>query len=67
MSSLEVIVRPFATQEVAFPRRYVLPNQRPTPPVRLQWGRNGGGKTMGASVSVNVSFYLDQQIVEKNQ
>jgi len=64
-AQFEDIVRPFAAQQVAYPTRYLLPNQRPTPPIRLQWGRNGGGKTMSGNTSLSISYYLGQKIVEK--
>lgn len=66
MSRIETVIRPFATREVSTPQRSLTPNQRPAPPVILQWGRSGRGKTMGGSYSLTVTYYLDQQVVEKS-
>jgi hypothetical protein len=64
--SVATIVRPAQAPRVSPAQAYVAPGQRSRPPVVLNWGRNGSGKTMSGSYSQTITFYMDQQVVEKS-
>lgn len=66
MREIAVVVNPIRADGASYPQRYLTPNQRSSPPLRLQWGRSGSGKTMGGSYSREKTFYLKQRIVEKS-
>lgn len=64
--SLETIVRPFQTPDFAPARPYFRPGKTGAPNVVLQFGRNGGGKTLNGSLSYSASFYMTQYVNEKS-
>jgi hypothetical protein len=63
--SLENIVRPFQTNDVAPPRPYFNAGQVGVPNVILRFGRSGQGKTFQGSFSSHQSTYMTQYVNEK--
>jgi hypothetical protein len=67
MSSLEQIIRPFQTGQVAPPQQYFQLGQVGVPPVVLRFGRSGQGRILNGSVSFHESVYMTQYVNEKAQ
>jgi len=65
--SLENIVRPFQTPDVAPAKPFFTPGKTGAANVILQCGRGGGGKTLNGSTSYSASFYMTQYINEKSE
>lgn len=63
--SLETIIRPLQTHEVAPPRPYFNAGQVGVPNVILQFGRSGQGKTFSGSFSSRETSYVTQYDNEK--
>src|SRR3954464_1218739 len=66
-TELESVIRPFESGRVSPSQTYYPAGQIGVPNVKLQYGRNGGGKTLSGSYSFNESFYLDHHEAEKEQ
>jgi len=64
--SIEAIVRPFETPDSAPARPYFTAGKAAPQPVRLQFGRGGGGKVFNGSASYSASFYMTQYTNEKS-
>ena len=65
--SLETIVRPFETQDVAPGRAFFSAGKAAPQNIILQCGRGGGGKTFNGSSASSASFYVTQYVNEKSQ
>lgn len=63
--SIESIVRPFQTPDVAPSKPFYNAAKAAPQTVRLQFGRGGGGKTFNGSFSYSASFYMTQYVNEK--
>ena len=63
--SIESIVRPFQTPDVAPARPFFTAGKAAPPNVILQLGRSGGGRTFNGSESYSASFYMTQYVNEK--
>lgn len=65
--SLESIVRPFQTPDIAPARPFFIAGRGAPPNVILQFGRGGGGKVFNGSFSYSASFYMTQYVNEKRE
>lgn len=63
--SIESIVRPFQTPDVAPARRFFVAGKAAPQNVILQFGRGGGGRVLHGSSSYSASFYMTQYVNEK--
>jgi hypothetical protein len=65
---LEHVIRPFQSPDVAPPTPPAPPpSSASTAPVRLEVGKGGGLKQLGGSLSITISFYMDQRVKEKKR
>lgn len=64
-NDLESIVRPSQTLDYAPAKVYYTPGQVGVPNTRLQFGRNGSGKTFNGSYSYSASFYMTKYASER--
>lgn len=64
--TIESIVRPFQSPDVAPPRPYYVAGKAGVPNVILQFGRGGGGRILNGSGSFSASFYMTQYVNEKS-
>jgi hypothetical protein len=63
--SIEAIVRPFQTPDVAPAQPFYSAAKAAPQPVRLQFGRGGGGRVLNGSASSSASYYMTQYVNEK--
>jgi hypothetical protein len=64
--TIESIVRPFQTPSVAPARPFYTAGKATPQPVRLQFGRGGGGRTFNGSEDYSASYYMTQYVNEKS-
>jgi hypothetical protein len=62
--TLETIIRPFQTNDVAPARPYFNAGQVGVPNVIMQFGRSGQGKTFSGSYSARQTIYMTEYNVE---
>lgn len=66
-SDLEIIVRPSQARDYTPGRVFYTPGQAGVPNTHLTIGKSGQGKMFNASFSVNVSYYVEQAVNEKDR
>jgi hypothetical protein len=62
--TLETIIRPFQTNDVAPPKPYFNVGQIGVPNVKLAIGRSGVGKTLNGHFSLTQTFYCTKYVNE---
>jgi hypothetical protein len=65
--TIESIVRPFQTPDVAPAKPYYRAGNAAPPNVILQFGRGGGGRTFNGSATSSASYYMTQYVNEKSE